>query len=80
MVKYPPSVVVRDINIETHNLINISLISEYGSVKSVIENVYVPIIIGSLAGATVPDYMVEFAYNMINQYKNSIKRKEPNLC
>lgn len=79
MLQYPPSVVVRDSSREIHN-INIHLISEYGTASSVIENVYIPIIIGAMSGINVPDYMVEFAYRMIGQYKDSIKRKGTNLC
>lgn len=79
MLQYPLSVVVRNVNKEVHNL-NIHLISEYGSANNVIENVYIPIIIGAMAGLPTPDFMVEFAYNMIKQYKESIRRKETNLC
>ena len=71
MVEYPPAVIKH-----IDDLVDIKLISEYGSAESIIKNVYIPAVMGKLMGIPVlSDQAIYDILSMIDEYMESVTAK-----
>lgn len=71
MVEYPPAV-VKPINLD----VNVKLVSEYGTVPSILRNVYIPLLVARSYGIPVlSDEEIFDVLEMIDDYVESISVK-----